>query len=92
MPTAEPPTDVATAPPRRPPSEWPHPVRARDAALVYVIGHYGEQAPWRNLIWLEEEISPEGLVGHEAYQYAAGDRVVTGSYAVLPPQWTVRRA
>ena len=72
--------------------EAPDPVRGPDAALVYVIGHYGEQAPWRNLIWLEEEISPEGLVGHEAYQYAAGDRVVTGSYAVLPPQWTVRRA
>jgi hypothetical protein len=60
--------------------EGADPIRTRDAALAYVIGHYGEQAPWRNLIWLEEEITPECLVGHAAHRYGAGDWVTTISY------------
>ena len=59
---------------------------ARDAALVYLIGHYGEQAPWRNLIWLEEEITPKGLVGQVAYRYAAGDWVITISHPAAAPE------
>ncbi|HUS70699.1 MAG TPA: hypothetical protein VM075_07990 [Anaerolineae bacterium] len=59
---------------------------ARDAALVYLIGHYGEQAPWRNLIWLEEEITPDGLVGQVAYRYAAGDWVITISHGTAAPE------
>jgi hypothetical protein len=62
---------------------------ARDAALVYVIGHYGEQAPWRNLIWLEDEVTPEGMVGQVAYRYAAGDWVVTISHPVVAPDAVV---
>ena len=59
---------------------------ARDAALVYLIGHYGEQAPWRNMIWLEEEVTPEGLVGQVAYQYAGGDWVITVSHPTAAPE------
>jgi hypothetical protein len=62
---------------------------ARDAALAYLIEHYGEQAPWPNFIWLEEETTPEGMVGHVAYQYAAADWVVKVSYPVVAPEWTV---
>lgn len=87
--TTEQPTGLPTTTPTAAAVEGPDPVRARDAALVYVIGHYGEQAPWRNLIWLEEEITPEGLVGHEAYQYAAGDWVITISHPVVAPEAVV---
>lgn len=85
-PTAEPPTDAPAATPTVGAVEGPDPVRARDAALAYVIGHYGEQAPWPNLIWLGEEITPEGLVGHAAYQYGGGDWVVTISYPTAAPE------
>jgi hypothetical protein len=64
-------------------------VAARDAALVYLVGHYGEQAPWRNLIWLEQETTHEGLVGHTVCEYAAGDWVVTISYPVVAPEAVV---
>ncbi len=60
--------------------EGPDLIRVRDAALAYVLGHYGDQAPWRNLIWLEEETTPEQSVGHAAHQYGAGDWEITISY------------
>lgn len=78
------------------PSDTPAPqetpaqvVAARDAALVYLVGHYGEQAPWRNSIWLEQEPTHEGLVGHTDWEYAAGDWVVTISYPVVAPEAVV---
>jgi len=43
-PVTEQPTELPTATPTAA-VEGPDPVRARDAALAYVIGHYGEQAP-----------------------------------------------
>lgn len=72
-----------------PPESPPEVLAARDAALAYLIEHYGEQAPWRNFIWLEQESTPEGVVGQMAYQYAAGDWVVKVSHAVVAPEWTV---
>jgi hypothetical protein len=84
--TAEQRTGLLTSTPTADTGEGPDPIRARDAALAYVIGHYGEQAPWRNFIWLEEEISPKGLVGHSAHQYGAGDWVITISYPVVAPE------
>jgi hypothetical protein len=82
-------TGSVTSTPTVDTAEGPDPIRARDAALAYVIGHYGEQAPWRNLIWLEEEITPEGLVGHMAHQYGAGDWVITISYPTAAPEGVV---
>ncbi|NIN65137.1 MAG: hypothetical protein GTO63_10645 [Anaerolineae bacterium] len=84
--TAERRTGLVTTSPTAATVEGPDPIRARDAALAYVIGHYGEQGPWRNLIWLEEEPSPEGLVGHAAHQYGAGDWVIMISYPVVVPE------
>jgi hypothetical protein len=88
-PVTEQPTELPTATPTAAAVEGPDPVRARDAALAYVIGHYGEQAPWRNLIWLGEEISPERLVGHAAYQYGAADWVITISCPTAAPEAVV---
>jgi hypothetical protein len=85
-PVTEQPTELPTATPTAATVEGPDPARARDAALVYVIGHYGEQAPQGDLLWTEERTTPEGLVGSETFQYAADDWVVTMSYRVVAPE------
>jgi hypothetical protein len=87
--TTEQRTGLPTTTPAAATVEGPDPIRARDAALAYVIGHYGEQGPWRNFIWLEEETSPERLVGHAAHQYGAGDWEITISYPTGDPEGVV---
>jgi hypothetical protein len=71
------------------PAEVPDPTRARDAALVHIIAQYGDQPPASGLIWTEEVITPEGLVGSSSFQYVAGDWVVTVSFPLVAPQATV---
>jgi predicted small lipoprotein YifL len=61
---------------------------ARDAAVVFVREHF-DDAPGDSLSWLEESLTPEGLVGGSEWQYTAGDWVVKVSYAVVAPEWTV---
>jgi hypothetical protein len=63
-------------------------VRARDAALTYVREHF-EDAPAESLSWVEERATPEDVVGGVTWQYTAEGWIVTVSYAVLPPEWTV---
>jgi hypothetical protein len=63
-------------------------VAARDAAIVFVRGHFDE-APAQSLSWVEEKLTPEGLVGGEEWQYTADDWVVRVSYGVVAPEWTV---
>jgi hypothetical protein len=86
---SEPPAEVPTAAPTEAAVEVPDPVRARDATLAYVIANYGEQAPAPGLIWTEESITPEGLVGSSSFQYTAEDWVVTVSFPVVAPEATV---
>jgi hypothetical protein len=85
----EPPTEVPTATPTEAAVEVPDPARARDAALHYVSQNYSEQAPAPNLAWVEETITPEGLVGSSTFQYTADDWVVTVSFPVVAPQATI---
>jgi hypothetical protein len=75
------PTEVAV--------EVPDPVRARDVALAYASGRYGEQAPALGLAWTEESITPEGLVGASTFEYSAAGWVVTVSFPVVAPQATI---
>lgn len=77
------PTDTPSAP-----EALAEVVGARDAALTYVREHF-EEAPAESLSWVEERLTPEDLPGGATWQYTAGDWVVTVSYAVLPPEWTV---
>ena len=83
------PPEGPTATPTAATVEGPDPVRARDAALVYVIGHYGEQGPQGDLLWTEERTTPEGLVGSETFQYAADDWVVNISNPIVAPEATI---
>jgi hypothetical protein len=61
---------------------------ARDAAVTFVREHFDE-APTEGLSWVEENLTAEGLVGGEQWQYTAGDWVVKVSYAIVAPEWTV---
>ena len=61
---------------------------ARDAAVTFVREHF-EEAPAEPLSWVEENLTAEGLVGGEQWQYTAGDWVVKVSYAIVAPEWTV---
>lgn len=65
------------------------PVWARDVALAYASGRYGEQAPALGLAWTEESITPEGLVGASTFEYTAASWVVTVSFPVVAPQATI---
>jgi len=81
------PTEVPTPSPTEVTVEVPDDVRlARDVALAYISENYGDQAPAPGLTWTEERTTPEGLVGSETFQYAAGDWVVTISYPVVAPE------
>ncbi len=66
---------------------------ARDAALTYVIEHYGAEAPTSGLSWMEENITPgwpdAPVPGWVEYQYTAEGWVVTVGHAVLPLEWIV---
>jgi hypothetical protein len=64
---------------------------ALDAALAYVVTHYGEQAPPRDPAWTTELDTPEGLVGSMAYRYVAEDWVATVNRPVVAPDATVYR-
>ena len=57
----------------------------RDLTLAYVGGRYSDEAPPLGLTWVEEDVTPEGLVGSITYQYSAEDWVVTISYQVVAP-------
>jgi hypothetical protein len=62
------------------------PVGARDAALAYLAENYGGEAPVSDLDWIEAHTKPEGLVGGESYEYAAGDWLIAVSYPVVAPE------
>ena len=83
-------TEVPTATSAETAEEPPDEVRAaRDVALAYISGRYGEQAPALGLTWTEEDITPEGLVGSVTYQYTAEDWVVAITYPIVPPEAVV---
>ncbi|MCJ7666877.1 MAG: hypothetical protein MUP04_01090 [Anaerolineae bacterium] len=81
------PTEVPTPTPTEVAVEIPDEVRAtRDAALAYMVEHYGDQAPAPGLTWAEEYITPEGLLGWSTYEFTAEEWVVTVGHAVVPPE------
>jgi hypothetical protein len=84
------PTDAPTTAPTETAVEPPDEVRtARDVALAYASGRYGEQAPALGLNWTEERTTPEGLVGSETFTFTTGDWVVTITYPIVAPEAVV---
>jgi len=71
--------------------EVPEEVRAaRDAALRYIFEQYGEQVyPLPGMDWLEENITPEGLVGSTTCRFTARDLIATVSFPVVAPDATI---
>jgi putative hemolysin len=64
--------------------------RARDAALAYVFDRYGEVVfPRSGLVWTEENVTAEGLVGASTFRYTAADLVVMVSFPVVNPVDTI---
>jgi serpin B len=62
---------------------------ARDEALAYLAQSIGIQVVPADMVWTEENTTPEGLVGASTVQYSSGDWVVTVSYPVVLPENTV---
>ncbi|TKJ29242.1 MAG: hypothetical protein CEE40_08945 [Chloroflexi bacterium B3_Chlor] len=60
-------------------------VAARDAALSYVYENY-QYPPVEASAWVEERMTPEGLVGSETFRYTAFNWVVEVSYPIVAPE------
>jgi len=85
----ETPAPVQPTQPSEAPVDAPDPDRARDVALAFLSGRYGEQAPALGLTWTDENVTPEGLVGASTFQYASADWAVMVSFPIVAPQATV---
>jgi putative hemolysin len=62
------------------------PAGARDAVLAFLAEHDASAAPAAGLVWTEKHTKPDGLVGGESYEYAAGDWLIAVSYPVVAPE------
>jgi hypothetical protein len=61
----------------------PGAAKARDAALAYVRNRVERLAPPEETAWLEEDATPEDLVGSSVTRFVAGDWTVTVSMAMV---------
>ena len=59
--------------------EYPvsNPKEARDAVLIYIRDNYGFYVPMNYETWLEENITPEGVIGSSGRQYTYGNWVIS---------------
>lgn len=65
------------------------PAFARDAVLAYLATAYGQAAPAPGLVWVEEDITPDDIVGSSSVRYRAGEWIVTVRYPVVLPENTI---
>jgi hypothetical protein len=80
------PTAVATAMPRR---AVLSPLDARDLAIEYLGKRYPSQAPASGLSWMEQDATPQGLVGSSARIYRSGEWTMILSWMVVHPDLMV---
>ncbi len=83
------PTDAPQVTPTDFPTQAHGPAVARDAAVAYVAENYGAQAPAMGINWIEENVTPEGLVGSSKFQYTTGDWIIVISFPIVAPQATI---
>jgi hypothetical protein len=62
---------------------------ARDAALRYIRDHYGFFVPTSNQTWIEEDITPEGIVGSAGAIFTSGSWTISAIYPTTAPENTV---
>jgi hypothetical protein len=63
---------------------------ALQSALAFLSQRFSEQVPsWMDMVWAEENITPDGLVGHVTYRFTAGDWVATVGYPIVAPDQVV---
>lgn len=79
-------TPPATTAPDQGQSNLPDPRFVRESALAYIRLNHSQYAPAENLIWAQEDITPEGLAGSTTIQYTSGDWVVTVAFPVGAPE------
>ena len=65
------------------------PQAARNAAMLYIRDHHGLFVPLKDEAWVEEMITPEGVVGSSAYQFISGNWSVSVIYPILAPEETI---
>jgi hypothetical protein len=62
---------------------------ARDTALIYVRGKYGEEAPQSGLEWSVVRETPEGLVGASTFRFESQDWTMTIVFPIVAPDATI---
>jgi hypothetical protein len=65
------------------------PASALEVALDHLREQYGDEAPPPDLVWTEENITAEGLVGASTFRYQADGWNATVSFPVVLPSATV---
>jgi putative hemolysin len=65
----------------------PTPAQVRDIALAYIRANRQIASPEAG--WIEEDLTPEGLVGASTFQYTAASWVVTVSFPIVAPDFTI---
>jgi len=88
--TAAPPAASPTTTIQETPTELPisflDAAGAREAAIAYLRARYLEQAPPVGLTWMEENTTPQNLVGTSSLRYTSGDWVIDVQYPVVAPE------
>jgi hypothetical protein len=69
------------------PANLPDAAMARDIVLAYIATHDGPSAPVR-IVWNQENVTPEGLLGSTTLRYTAEGWTVTVSYPIVAPEYT----
>lgn len=87
--TEIPPIEAPTAVPTEGAVHIPSPMFGRDAVLAYLMKQYPEVAPPDGLSWVEELVTPEGLVGSSTFQYTANRLMITVAFPIVAPEATI---
>jgi hypothetical protein len=63
-----------------------NPQAARDSALRYIRDHYGFFVPTSSQDWIEENITPEGIVGSAGVKFTSGGWTISAIYPTTAPE------
>jgi len=85
--TSPPPVQETPAPiETEPPLTFLDAAGAREAAIAYLRARYAENAPPTGFIWLEENTTPQDLVGTASLRYTMSDWVIDVQYPLVAPE------